>query len=412
MNSTDKIRNYIVSNQLEQAIRELHKLREQDGDTILILLSGRLRYNQKNHNSGTISHEEYIKENIQIQMSLIRILDGLKESPDELNSIKMISKRDVHLLNQYLTDEIQPEEKKELEDALNDKEELFAFTQAFNAHNQKVKFQQQLDGIKKQQALKKKWLKVSIVGLGIAASFALVCFLFFRNNPETKNKIMIPSLIAKDSLERKNDSVPIASVTKDNGTSSDKPKIYPLSKKDKIVNNTSEQPNNLKDSVSETTNEIALTPIGIYEGYSIETFKNVEEDFSQGGTRSSSEDNRPNVQNQYFVALDAYKSKNYPSVISALKDLPNNHPNYYSAMELLGRSYFNLRVYSKAEGIFKILYQSGENSNTTDWYLLLTYLAQYPDKKEDFETLKSKILNSSSHKYKSEVMQLVEKLKR
>lgn len=325
----------------------------------------------------------------------------------------MISERNKELLSKQMSEDISATEQAELREALRTDEELSDFVEAFNNHNQALLYKQQLEIIRKERAFKKKWLKISIGGLGIAALFALIWFVFFNNHPKKSVKVNLENLLpidkqkSIDSIKQKRDTTSIAFFAPKITDSIKKDKKDPLSKNEKIAYAKGIKEDKIKDSSAIENN---IPPIDEkYEAYAIAENKKIKDELFDG-TRSSSMSNTSNSQDKYILALDFNKNQQYQSVIDALNGLPQEHPNYYSAMKLLGRAYFNLRQYSKAREIFNKLYQS-DDVDIADWYISLTYLAQYPAKQDSFYAISNKILISKAHSYNLNTTNLLKKIR-
>lgn len=75
---------------------------------------------------------------------------------------------------------------------------------------------------------------------------------------------------------------------------------------------------------------------------------------------------------------------------------------------LRGHAFFNLKNYSKAQIEFLAVSTNEFASDALDaeWYLLLTYLAQMPEEKVNFETLASKLISDEYSDYQEQAQKL------
>jgi len=94
-----------------------------------------------------------------------------------------------------------------------------------------------------------------------------------------------------------------------------------------------------------------------------------------------------------------FLEKKYEQAAATLRNIQSGDPDYYDAQIALGDAYFLLAKYPQAETAYLILEKTGEAgyTDTVDWNLLMTYLAQYPDKQTEFKNLKAKIKKDPSH---------------
>lgn len=97
-------------------------------------------------------------------------------------------------------------------------------------------------------------------------------------------------------------------------------------------------------------------------------------------------------------AAEAINKKDYSQAIKLLSALPTTHPDYTSAQVLLGESYFGQKQFAKAEQAYTKALKSGKiSADAVEWNLLMSYLAQYNTRKNDFDRLLKKILADTDH---------------
>lgn len=363
----------------------------------------------------------------------------------------MINERNKYLLSQQLTGEISDLEKEELEKILDEDAELAAFTEAFDAHNRQINVRKRIDEYRKQQAFKKKWLKLSLGGLGIAASVALVYFfiiipnkpkeviiqgnqavafrifankdsltVIYRGKPQMTQAVdktidinalhnpVYASHIA-DSIETEIKKIPtiilnpnIASIKKESANQEIKNPSPPITKnpkniiksakKDEIV--TEEQIKSQRDNIAYTENaEKNYDPLNTNTAdYS---------DTNTKGTGSQAVDN-------FNQAIEAFKKQEYDKTVFLLprKSVEGKTPE----KRLLAHAYFKLKKYSDAKSLFKEIVDSGFGDSNDEWSLLMTYLAQYPSKKSEFDTLIEKIKNNKDSEYSKKAEDLLKQM--
>jgi hypothetical protein len=94
-----------------------------------------------------------------------------------------------------------------------------------------------------------------------------------------------------------------------------------------------------------------------------------------------------------------FSEKKYEQAAAALRGIQSGDSDYYDAQIMLGDAYFLLAKYPQAEMAYLILEDTGEAgyTDTVDWNLLMTYLAQYPEKQTEFRELKAKIKKDPDH---------------
>jgi len=108
----------------------------------------------------------------------------------------------------------------------------------------------------------------------------------------------------------------------------------------------------------------------------------------------------------WSVGLWAYENKDYAEAIKNWSELENPNPEmlYY-----LAHAYFNTGQYDNALSLFKELSNGTSTYNySSDWYLLLTYLAA--DHKEEFDQLVAKISDDPNHPYQKDAIELKERV--
>lgn len=360
----------------------------------------------------------------------------------------MINERNKYLLSQQLTGEISDLEKEELEKILDEDAELAAFTEAFDAHNRQINVRKRIDEYRKQQALKKKWLKVSLGGLGIAASLALVYFFFFKTHfTEVKGNQLVAFRISAqkdsltilyqgkddttlavgnfsmygiegeglnlkhvtrfnnhfiliDSLENKGYAAHIADLIESEKTTKrppvaiidtlqDKLPLLPRSNKDQNKQKIA------KNSVSPNKQTLPLEKQGSIDEKNIKPEKKDEIAYQEFGKvdesfrRITRGTNTGDGKDTFSIALDSLDKKAYKSVIKMLLGNNQSKAHYF-----LGIAYFMEKQYQNAEKEFLILndkdYPFETPKEDVEWKLLICYLAQ-PSKKKEFNELRDRL---------------------
>lgn len=118
-----------------------------------------------------------------------------------------------------------------------------------------------------------------------------------------------------------------------------------------------------------------------------------------------------NSTNNLDAAGKAYDSKQYATTIEILKNTPISDENF-AAIEILAHAYFQSKDYKAAVPAFQnLLKLSGRRSQEkSEWYLLLTYLANGKVHKTDFEKLAQKIKNNKTHTYRDQTNLILNEL--
>lgn len=320
----------------------------------------------------------------------------------------MISERNKELLSKQMSEEMSELERAELREALRTDEELKDFVEAFNNHNQALLYRQQLEIIRKERAFKKKWLKISIGGLGIAATFALIWFLNRPSEESIKLKSEQHKLFQKsiDSVKQNQDTTPIVS---------GQPKTErqdPLSKNEeneqKIAKKQSKPLNKDDNPISKKEQSQAATFAGI--AYAENAEKNYvsldtnNADYDDVNTKSPDSQGGDNVKE----AIKAFKKQEYNTTVRLLPR--KSVEGKTSDKRLLAHAYFKLKKYSDAKSLFKEIVDSGFGDSSDEWSLLMTYLAQYPSNKSEFDALIEKIKNNKDSEYSKKAEDLLKQM--
>lgn len=115
-------------------------------------------------------------------------------------------------------------------------------------------------------------------------------------------------------------------------------------------------------------------------------YPKLDEELNTQTLGSSSEDNLQ-------TAKENYKNGKYAEVILQLEGKATKK----NELLLLAEAHFREKNYSKAEYILKN--STISKYDDTDWRLLMVYLAQSPNKKQEFNMLLEKIKMDKNHKY-------------
>ena len=119
-----------------------------------------------------------------------------------------------------------------------------------------------------------------------------------------------------------------------------------------------------------------------------------------------------------LVYLDSVTTLMQKKEFKKAQNLFKNHrfsSNYQSyAMTLQGHISMQLKQYKQAESLFKQSIASGDMpySEDNEYYLLLTYLADYKHQSKAFEALSQKILADKGHSQYEKVVDLLWKMKK
>jgi tetratricopeptide (TPR) repeat protein len=118
-----------------------------------------------------------------------------------------------------------------------------------------------------------------------------------------------------------------------------------------------------------------------------------------------------NSTNNLDAAGKAYDRKQYATAIDILKNTPVSDENL-AAIEILAHAYFQSKNYKAAVPAFQnLLKLSGRRSQEkSEWYLLLTYLANGKAYQAQFEALAKKITDNKEHEYSASVRSLLSEL--
>jgi hypothetical protein len=110
-------------------------------------------------------------------------------------------------------------------------------------------------------------------------------------------------------------------------------------------------------------------------------------------------------------AQEAYQQSNFKQVLSLLKDTPLEK-EYVAQLNLLAHAYFQQKDFVQAIPLLEkvISWSRLIIRQEAEWYLLLNYLAQYPQYQTQFDTLAQQIKGNDTHKYQSKVIKLLETL--
>ena len=112
-------------------------------------------------------------------------------------------------------------------------------------------------------------------------------------------------------------------------------------------------------------------------------------------------------------AADAIRKKEYDAAGKLLRALPQTDPDYISAQILLAETAFRQKKYASAEQAYIRALRSGKvSADAVEWNLLMTYLAQYPAKKSDFDRLLEKIMADSDHPDYQQALELQKSVKK
>ncbi len=118
-----------------------------------------------------------------------------------------------------------------------------------------------------------------------------------------------------------------------------------------------------------------------------------------------------NSTNNLDPAGKAYDSKQYAITIEILKNTPVSDENF-AAIEILAHAYFQSKDYKAAVPAFQnLLKLSGRRSQEkSEWYLLLTYLANGKAYQSQFEALAKKITRNKKHEYTESARSLLKQI--
>mgnify|MGYP000393560359 CR=1 FL=1 len=99
------------------------------------------------------------------------------------------------------------------------------------------------------------------------------------------------------------------------------------------------------------------------------------------------------------IAQGLFFEKKYIQAIDSLRGIPSSDPEYYTAQITIGDAFFRLGRHFQAESAYLKVEETNDPNWTdrVDWNLLMTYLAQYPQKQTELEQLKAKIKRDLQH---------------
>jgi hypothetical protein len=222
--------------------------------------------------------------------------------------------------------------------------------------------------------------------MGIAASLTLltVATVWYFNRPqpqkpeistiEPTQKIDTPSVFLPKTNEKTEDKIAVEKPQKQD------------TKKVEIPN------------IKDDKNYLAYA----YEAYENEGAPTYEDMQVRGG----------NNENILDDAGKAYDKKDYKRAIDLLKNTPIADENF-SALEILAHAEFQSKNHKAALPVFQnLLKLSGKKSKEkSEWYLLLCYLSDFKNHKNEYKLLSESILAQKEHAYFEETKKLMSKIK-
>jgi hypothetical protein len=110
---------------------------------------------------------------------------------------------------------------------------------------------------------------------------------------------------------------------------------------------------------------------------------------------------------RYESALNKYRNNNFSEALKILNTVETSEEKYLKA-----HLYFNLKKYSLAENIFFELSKDEYASEQMDaeWFLLLSYSAQFPEKENKAKNLANKISKNQDSKYQFKALEILKAL--
>jgi tetratricopeptide (TPR) repeat protein len=118
----------------------------------------------------------------------------------------------------------------------------------------------------------------------------------------------------------------------------------------------------------------------------------------RGSTRSL------DPETQLTIAKSQIKNKEYKAALISLSQFTPQDPNYLEILMLMGNAYFSLANYKEAVSAYQDCLSLDPKNDLTEYYLLLTYLASLPERKEEAISLSQKILSDKNHTYYTHVV--------
>lgn len=120
---------------------------------------------------------------------------------------------------------------------------------------------------------------------------------------------------------------------------------------------------------------------------------------------------KPDERSDLDKAGEAFDDKRYSEALDLVGSPSEDDES--AVRYLRGHIYFQLAEFDKAQTEFEAVAGNGfaERSPQAKWYLLLSYLAQYPEKKTPFESLANELAKDEYSDYQGKAVELLDQLK-
>jgi hypothetical protein len=103
-----------------------------------------------------------------------------------------------------------------------------------------------------------------------------------------------------------------------------------------------------------------------------------------------------------------FENREFEQVIQMTENIPPNSASFYGQLELRAHALFQRKKYKEAANCFSILACGTQEpfAERSQWFLVLSYMAQLPAKQEQYNSALNKIIIDEEHSYYPKAIEL------